>query len=92
MKVTATPERLFCGLNDPPDGLTVHVTPALSFVVAVTVRFSPATTLPRCGDMETVILPEFVEIVIFAEDDLVVSAMEVAVSVTVAGEGAVPGA
>ena len=80
-------------LPEQPLPVSVHVTPlfALSFfTIAVKFCVEPVETLAVEGDTATLIAAP--AMVIVAEDDLVVSETEVAVRVTVAGEGAVAGA
>ena len=72
---------------------SVHMTPLFAvsfFTVAVKFCVEPVETLAVEGDTATLIAAPAT--VIVAEDDFVLSATEVAVSVTVEGEGAVAGA
>jgi hypothetical protein len=58
VKVTLAPDKLVDGLNDALDplGLMLQVTPALSFVVAVSVdSVSITVSAARWGEIETVI-------------------------------------
>jgi len=100
--VTATPERLDAGDTvpqvepphaDPPS--SVHVTPLFceSFC-SVAIKFCvtpPVGTLTVIGEIDIIIAGVAV-IVMPAVVDLVVSAREVAVRITIAGEGTVEGA
>ena len=72
---------------------SAHVTPLFAvsfFTVAVKFCVEPVVTFAVEGDTATLIAAP--AMVIVAEDVLVVSDTDVAVSVTVAGEGAVAGA
>ena len=78
---------------EQPLPVSVHVTPLLAeslLTVAVKFCVEPVETLAVEGDTDTLIAAPAT--VIVAEEDLVASDTEVAVSVTVAGEGAVAGA
>ena len=80
-------------LPEQPEPDSVHVTPLFAesfFRVAVKFCVEPVETLAVEGDTDTLIAAP--AMVIAAEDDFVLSATDVAVSVTVAGEGAVAGA
>ena len=78
---------------EQPLPVSVHVTPLfVESLLTVAVKFcvEPVVTFAVEGDTATPIAAP--AMVIVAEDDLVVSETEVAVRVTVAGEGAVAGA
>ena len=80
-------------LPEQPEPVSVHVTPLLAeslLTVAVKFCVEPVETLAVEGDTATLIAAP--AMVIVAEDDLVVSDTEVAVRVTVAGDGAAIGA
>src|SRR5450432_3835349 len=47
---------LVAGLTEPPAGLLLQLTPALSLVLATTVRVWVTVSAARCGAMSTVIL------------------------------------
>ena len=78
---------------EQPEPDRAHVTPLFAVsLLTVAVKFcvEPVETLAVEGDTATLIAAPVM--VIAAEDDFVLSATDVAVSVTVAGEGAVAGA
>ena len=80
-------------LTEQPLPDSVHVTPLLAeslLTVALKFCVEPVVTFAVEGDTATLIAAP--AMVIVAEDDFVLSATDVAVSVTVAGEGAVAGA
>ena len=80
-------------LPEQPLPDSAHVTPLFAvsfFTVAVKFCVEPVETLAVDGDTATLIAAP--AMVIVAEEDLVVSDTEVAVSVTVAGEGTELGA
>ena len=80
-------------LPEHPEPDSAHVTPLFAeslLTVAVKFCVEPVETLAVEGDTATLIAAPVM--VIAAEDDFVLSATDVAVSVTVAGEGAVAGA
>ena len=80
-------------LPEQPEPVSVHVTPLLAvsfFTVAVKFCVEPVVTFAVEGDTATPIAAP--AMVIVAEDDFVVSETDVAISVTVAGEGAMAGA
>jgi hypothetical protein len=57
VNVTASPLVLLAALKDPPAGLTLQLTPALSLVVAVRVSLWPASRPARRGEIAMEIVP-----------------------------------
>ena len=80
-------------LPEQPLPVSVHVTPLFAvsfFTIAVKFCVEPVETLAVDGDTATLIAAP--AMVIVAEDDFVLSMTEVAVRVTVAGDGTELGA
>ena len=101
LKLTATPEALVVGVTVPqvapvhPVPVSVHLTPLAAeslATVAVKACVPFTVTLAVVSDKVTVIGAAVAVTVIVADADFVVSATEVAFSVTVAGLGTVVGA
>ena len=91
VKITATPDALEVELKLPP--VANHLTPEGSLVVPVTERVCVTVRPARLGVIVTLMFPVVGEVtVIVALAVLLLVATDVAVSVTVAGEGTLAGA
>ena len=79
-----TPVELVVGLNEPPVGLILQVTPAVSLVVAASERVCVTVRLARLGEMETVILEELM--VKVKDEDCVLTGLLESATLKVSGE------